>query len=342
MKLHLHIGTEKTGTTTIQNFLNLNRGALSEAGILVPRSLGETNHRLLAGIANNDDVIDDLFKQENLLEIGARRRAKERWWRLFMAEVSKHDLPRAVVSSEHLQSRLRADGEVQRLHDLLSELFHEIKVVLYIRSPIETVVSLYSTAVKYGSTAADIPPPGAEYFRNIVHHQETIQRWSKVFGQSNIIVKIFERQHFPVGSLVADFSEACEFPSAGFESPPDQNESLSLLGIEILRRINREIPVFLDEGGSNPARRGIVSFFEKSFSCGTRYTPSRGKVDEYEEAFQASNEWVRRRFFPKRDRLFKDYYVKEAAALGLQNAELDRISSAMSELWRAKAVENGH
>jgi len=40
-KIILHIGTEKTGTTSIQEFLNLNRVALRDKGFLAPNSGGE-------------------------------------------------------------------------------------------------------------------------------------------------------------------------------------------------------------------------------------------------------------------------------------------------------------
>lgn len=36
----LHIGTEKTGTTTLQSFLSKNRDALSKQGIIYPKSPG--------------------------------------------------------------------------------------------------------------------------------------------------------------------------------------------------------------------------------------------------------------------------------------------------------------
>ena len=42
-KLILHIGTEKTGTSTIQKFLGTNRTFLSEQGFEVPISTRENN-----------------------------------------------------------------------------------------------------------------------------------------------------------------------------------------------------------------------------------------------------------------------------------------------------------
>lgn len=59
MKCFVHIGTEKTGTSTIQEFLNLNRRSLAGLNVLYPKSAGIRNHVKLALAAYNDDRQDD-------------------------------------------------------------------------------------------------------------------------------------------------------------------------------------------------------------------------------------------------------------------------------------------
>lgn len=48
MKAILHIGTEKTGTTSFQSFMHRNRDAVLARGVLYPDRLGGDNHRLIA------------------------------------------------------------------------------------------------------------------------------------------------------------------------------------------------------------------------------------------------------------------------------------------------------
>lgn len=50
----LHIGAEKTGTTTIQEFLTLNRERLLAQGVHFPMSVGLKNHTRLAVCAAFD------------------------------------------------------------------------------------------------------------------------------------------------------------------------------------------------------------------------------------------------------------------------------------------------
>lgn len=60
MRIFLHIGAEKTGTSSVQRFFSRNREALKAAGYLYPASAGNENHMALAAAAQNDDVRDDL------------------------------------------------------------------------------------------------------------------------------------------------------------------------------------------------------------------------------------------------------------------------------------------
>ena len=47
MKCILHIGTEKTGTTILQDWLYDNQAELSKVGVCLSDNLGKTNNRLV-------------------------------------------------------------------------------------------------------------------------------------------------------------------------------------------------------------------------------------------------------------------------------------------------------
>ncbi len=65
----LHIGLEKTGTTTIQNRLASNRERLLERGILYPRSAGRSNHLHLVSACLDFGVWDNI-KANQLAVLG--------------------------------------------------------------------------------------------------------------------------------------------------------------------------------------------------------------------------------------------------------------------------------
>ena len=64
MKLILHIGTAKTGTTTLQHWFASNRESLQVQGIYYPNSLGKVNHRKLSLFAINRVTSDRYFQKK--------------------------------------------------------------------------------------------------------------------------------------------------------------------------------------------------------------------------------------------------------------------------------------
>ncbi len=337
MHLTLHIGTEKTGTTSIQNFLSINRALLGENGVIVPRSLGGTNQRLLAGIAMNDDHVDDLFQSAGLTDDEARHTAKADWFSQFRRELdAKADgADMVLISSEHLHSRLSRDGEIERLHELLSPLFESITVVVYLREPIATAVSAYSTAVKYGAIGANIPPPDRPYFFNLVNHARTTRRWSGVFGDDALRVRLFEPDALLGGEAISDFIETAKLPQLNYAMPLRSNPSLDALGVELLRRVNKDIPRFVD-AEPNPLREGLIEFFEKHFSDGSPIAAPAKIVAAYEETFADSNAFIHQTYFPERNQLFTPYSKAAERPHPGHVKDYDAVASALTSLWRAK------
>lgn len=334
MQITLHIGTEKSGTTTIQRFLDINRDLLHAQGVWVPLSLGRVHHRRLSAIFLNHGVVDDFFRHEGLQDRDARIAAKRSWQDEFEAEIQARGAEHVVVCSEHLQSRLTAPEGIRALFDYLSQRFSRIRIILYIREPLATAVSLYSTAIKSGGVLADVPEPGHPYWNNIVNHQETIRRWQANMPSAELELRLFQKDDFVQGDLLSDFIAAAGLPQLEYKRPPRANESLNRVGIELLRRFNGEVPVFLPDGRVNPMRGGILPFFEEHFRAGKSFLPRAQTIAAYEAAFAESNEWVRKTFFPQRARLFKPVAGAATGDTGLSPQELDQMAGLTAELWR--------
>ena len=54
----LHIGSGKTGTTSIQRFLAQNRARLAELGLLYPQTPGRSRHYRLSLFIQPDDAVE--------------------------------------------------------------------------------------------------------------------------------------------------------------------------------------------------------------------------------------------------------------------------------------------
>ena len=153
MKLALHIGTAKTGTTSLQTWFATNRDALGAQGVWYPRAPGAENHRKLMVHARDSDKPDPSFGK-----FGIRTPAEHEAFRTRL----RHDLTVEVaasqrlghhiwvMSSEHLHSKITTPAMITRLHDLLSPLFDDITIHLHLRPQIDLLVSNASQRARMG------------------------------------------------------------------------------------------------------------------------------------------------------------------------------------------------
>ena len=101
-------------------------------------------------------------------------------------EASASNCNRWIISSEHLQSRLTTDEEISRLHQLLRGLFKEITIVLYIRNPVDTAISLLSMFCLYGDVLEQLPEPSQRHVDLICNHARILEQWQKNFPKNKI------------------------------------------------------------------------------------------------------------------------------------------------------------
>ncbi len=342
MKCFLHIGTEKTATTTLQNFLNLNRENLLSQGYLYTKSAGPINNRLVPLLAYNCNSRDDLTKTLGIITSDDLKLHQDNVFNQLSKELNAYFKPSGsgintvVFSSEHIQSRLRKIEDIQRLKEVLNQLgLTDISVVVYLRNPPEIANSLYSTAIKGGSVDCLPPPPTDFYYRNVCHHQNTLEKYSAVFGDSAVIPRIFHQDEFKNGSIISDFTDVIGIADhRDYIIPDNKNESLSITGIELLRRINKSVPKFI-ENKPNSVRANLTHYFEKHFSDG-KYVMPRDLYERYDEAFKESNEWVRNKYFPNKQTLFpyKEYPCETKC--NLSDEQLESLANFISDIWKDK------
>ncbi|EOJ2584254.1 hypothetical protein ACM1MZ_001743, partial [Campylobacter coli] len=122
-----------------------------------------------------------------------------------------------------------------------------------------------------------------------------------------------------------------------FIIPPKQNESLDLLGIELLRRVNSISSRYT---GVQPF---IKTFCEKHFTSKDshlKFQPPKEIMQSYINYFEESNEWVRQEFFPHKERLFpkkdlsnykENYELKE-----MKPEYWDKIAEFIADIVKTK------
>ncbi|EAK4453286.1 hypothetical protein C7L53_08890, partial [Campylobacter coli] len=246
-----------------------------------------------------------------------------------------------VFTSELLQSRLDHKKEIIRLKKILYMLnVKKIFVIFYIRDPLDMFKSLCSEAIKWGEIDSfKLLKKGLQYesgfkknlshFNYICNYKQIIQWWQQIFGKENLIVRLFDKSEFYQGDLLKDFVHSIGLKwDNEFVIPPKQNESLDLIGVEILRRVNNLLPLFVNED-RNYLRGDLNYFIQKYFSSKDlflKFQPPKEIIQSYIDSFEESNEWVRKEFFPYKERLFP----KQDLANYKENYELKEMKP---EYW---------
>jgi len=339
-KLILHIGTEKTGTTTIQAWLRLQRESLLAAGVLFPVSPGEQNHTALAYFAGQEAAVRDL----GLRPVGQTPAdpaiLRREFAAAFEREVLNSGASTVVLSNEHCSSRLRDGESLQRLRGLLQPLFDDIRIVVYLRRQDEMLLSGYSTSVKSGQSHSLHLPQRDD--GRIFNYARFLDRWANVFGDDHLIVRVFERHRFHDGDLLADFRQITGIDALDASCRPDRdkNASFSSEHLEFLRRFNVCMPKERD-GALNPDRGDIVPALNRVPDTGKRLSMDAAQRDAFLRLFVASDDEVLRRFFPEQTGPLFSPPADEGGDDGAPELSMDRAFEIFAALWADRQAQIG-
>lgn len=337
MRCLLHIGTEKTGTTSIQTMCGSNRQLLASNGYLYPESLGRNSHLAVPAYCCDDQKSDELRRpfmaRTRAANVGGLRKIIERD---LAEEVSRSTAHTMIVSNEHLHSRLSSPAEIERLRDLLSPHCDEFSVLVYLRRQDTLACSAHVSRIKFGSSAIlPIFPEGMPRYYNF---RELIEYYASAFGLPNIKVKLFERDSLVAGDAAADFRSQLHLDTPeALAIPKRRNESLSPVALYFLRNFNRTNPPWKD-GAPNPDRGNIVALLERLFA-GPGPMPSRAAARSFYERFAETNAWVRETFFPERPRLFSEDFSSYPETAQSEQPSIDELQDLFGALWAEKQKE---
>ncbi|MEM6580392.1 MAG: hypothetical protein AAF699_03925 [Pseudomonadota bacterium] len=315
MRAIVHIGTEKTGSTTIQAFLHENRESLQQQGIAYLKSPGLRNQRKLAVYSMDRKRSDNYIVKHHLRE----KKARNLWRKKFRQELDTeiaalpNSIDTIVFSSEHLHSRLDSDDEVKRLYRLLNRNFSEFKVLVYLRRQDQVAISLHSTKLLYGATPSAIFPPKASLGHHYYDYYGLINRWSSVFGKDNLKIRVFEREKLEGESLLTDFAYAASVKELeNLVFPRKQNEKLSSNAQEHLLRFNRKYPRFRrfpkkSLNTFNDNTRELMLKGLNDFDHGPPLLPPRDECIGFYSIFKDSNQQLAKEYLGSRELFTEDF-----------------------------------
>lgn len=234
MRIVLHIGTEKTGSTAIQNSLNDNRDFLESKDILVPTIFGGRNARDIASFyADQRD-----YGMESDRDWSSSSLQFKQWRERVSQNLDSYLLKRSegttVLSSEHFHSRMFSTKSVQALATKIRPVFEEVVIVAYFRPQWSLAFSQYSMRARFDSSVSEAEAlrslkPTNPYF----DYPGLLERWETAFHPAKVITRVHSEQ-LEEYDAVEDFFECLQSVTkadlGAFQRPKNRpNQSQSLL-----------------------------------------------------------------------------------------------------------------
>ncbi len=244
LKLYLHIGMPKTGTTYIQNFLRLNNEVLKSEGYVYP-DFGVRFDAI--GVNRNGHFLVSAIKDEN----GKRLKEKEleienecfdKLFNLFEA------FPNVILSEESIWNsgeRKRGKKFWNNLKSKLDSRGIELKVIVYLRRQDLFIQSFWAQHVKGSDVSYTLKEfINSSRFKHIkLDYYKRLNQISSVVGKENILVRVYEKDQYigPQKTIVSDFltTVGLEYNDSYQELERLPNRSLSGIYLETKRQLNK-------------------------------------------------------------------------------------------------------
>ncbi len=317
MKIYLHVGNYKTGTTAVQTFLFGNREKLADCGYFVPLAgrVGDAHHAWAASLLGRPGGTDPdaLYREIN-------------------EELNACGSDKAIVSTETFFNGKVASELVKRLAG------HEIVVIAYLRRQDEFASAFYMQLVKHPNFMESSPPDIRRFMRKegAADYLNSLTHWAAAVGENSMIVRPYECEQLPEG-LIPDFldcigigaSRASEFTAASSVNVTIETELIEFLRIANGLGLSKNEHAMLLHALTEISRRG-----DKSELLHKRNVFSPEERRMLLEALEEENEELARTFLGRPDgRLFYAPPPSDDTTWTPMALSVESLAQIISALW---------
>lgn len=310
MKILLHMGQGKTGTTALQQSLHTAADTLRERGVCYPRFGGTAiAHHLLmplcgAGPKMPRWSLNDLGGTEE-----AVRKARDAW--AATCDDIRSNPPDLVILSSELLLGGTDPQEKARLVEILSQLSADIQPIIYVRHPVDFYRSSLQEMLK---AETRLKPPVC------LHLREMVEAVEATFPKPPIFVAYDKRTLFE-GDTVPDFANRFLAPLLGPVSLPPQHANLGLSAEALVLMVQLRA-----ESGNTVEAARRVARLKKHLIAFDQTDPSPSPLTLLPEVAEAA---LRSATCHR--------WLAETGRLVIPGLELDRIDGAAVPDWMMTA-----
>lgn len=220
----------KTGTSTLQKFLFINKSKLERYGwsypVLSDVEMGSQEYAGIESCGNGYHIFKDWVSSD----------IKSKWNNGMEFAIKCLENKNVIISSEHSYSdadKFIADARKK---------YENVKVIVYLRRQDREIESLYNQLIKNGDEYnvfkkyifSDAVP------ENFLEYALKLDELSQIIGKENLIVRIYEKQQLIGNDIVTDFLSILRIPLDWDNWERIEPVNLALKGnyLEINRLIN--------------------------------------------------------------------------------------------------------
>ncbi len=244
LKLYLHIGMPKTGTTYIQNFLRANNNVLKEKGYVYP----DFGVRFDAVGANrNAHFLVSVIRDENKKRlVGTEHEIEDECFEKLYGLFEEY--PNVIISEESIWNsaeRKRDKNFWKNLKERLESHGISLKIIVYLRRQDLYIQSFWAQQIKesrFSDTLQEYINSSA-FKRAKLDYKQRLDEISKVVGKENMLVRVYEKEQYapPQKTIVSDFLKTVglQYTDEYTELERLPNRSLSGVYLETMRELNK-------------------------------------------------------------------------------------------------------
>lgn len=285
----LHIGMQKTGTTSLQKTFRQNIGALASQGVSWPVcEVADFVHIETLFMAMGEDS-----------PAGLRQRYPE--WRprtdQFLKRIAANPDGHSVLalSAEHLFQYMRTKRQTRRLIEWLKAHAERVELLVYLRDQVTAIPSTWAQGVKSGlkkDLASLLAQPD---FLDGFDYAKRLSIWEAALPREAIKVCAFEPEDFPEGDVRRDFLQRLGISPDHLDlDVASANPSLDAESADLVRALNEA----LGDAHAGLRRKAVRFALDRRTAQPPALSESQRR--ETRAYFAASNRLIEARYFQNR------------------------------------------
>jgi hypothetical protein len=319
--LFLHIGTHKTGSSSIQKVMSAKRDVLAQHGFYYP--------------ADGAYYLDSEFSQSLAAHALLKRHPsyishikfdQEKCLAELERDINKTTLSNIIVSSEHF-SLAQTVEEMQLMHDYFYSFVDSVTVIIYLRRQDLRLESSWSQRVKTGDITLSFEAYVREHMCDPVwDYYQYLNLLTNIFGKHSVIVRPFEKDQLYGQDVVCDFMRILGLRLQG-KQPVKANQSPPVEQLEVLRHYGKSIDSYRQRKAFYRLIKSLpVQWDETRYSM---FTPESRAA--FMSIYGASNRQVASAFLDKPD---QDLFLDAMAAVPpvYPGLSMDRLAEMSKQI----------